>query len=258
MKKYIRFPSYMRPPTLYKRLYHHIQGFSHAMVDGKPVPVLARDGHPHGEIIIASGTWGGFTTPEPHVGGIDTLGQILAVPSHDPDEWGGFITLYDMLSRKRIFRSDRLAHKCYACGVEFAGCGDDELLVAVVSAADGSRIDWYHTEGSHTLHHIDSSGLRAGPKNNITLRRIGGELFLFEMRAGWPHDLLRRREVIEKPCIMISRSEQVAEVRSGWCGVRWGATIRFEDNGDYLMKTARNIFRGRLRVVENRIEWRSP
>lgn len=242
--------------SLQHRLHNHIQGCVHTG-DGL---VLARNGVEKGQLIFTRENRfvDARLVPQQHVGGMDSNHPYLIAPTYNHNEAGGYLHIYNLNDLSALTKSHQCPHRCYAAGMTMIG-EVGRYLVAVVTRANGSRIQWYqwHSKrGKDGL--MDPVGTshfspREGPRNNIFLKnskRDGCKLFTF--RAHFGHGVVTRYNVDTKHNMALTR-EATYTRRNGLCSARFGATLLID--GRWL-RTARNVFSDRLRYRIDEISWK--
>ena len=158
---------------------------------------FSRNGVEHGQLI-----WPGHPSrserfrqfPCAHAGGIDAVDGkepkdcIIAVPLYDTGNSQFAAKGQLMLVRDGVYYPYPLRRKPYAAGI--VRRDRNRLLVALVSAPDGSRIDWhevYEQDGKFgQCRYIGATlGLpeEQRPHNNICLQKQGDKIVLYAMRA---------------------------------------------------------------------------
>ncbi len=247
-------------PKLHFKICNHIQGIA----KWKGGWIISRNSEEHGELLnnhcvdlVVAHRFG-----DPHVGGIDTCSYMLACCTYGGGHGSGHLHIGHgrMMDDACSFDLD---YRPYAVGLECypldGGYTDkDDWILAIVSEADGTEIRWYRwREDKDGLEHLGNSAFDKdiGARNNIVLSCDNLGLVLYTLRAHLGFGVVRRFRVDVAPGGVKLRQGGKYRQRSGLCSIRFGATVIHEGGKDYLVKTARNVFRHKLRVVRNEINW---
>ena len=252
----------------------HIQGIARY----KGGWILSRNGDDHGELISNSNE--GYTINRlltfDHAGGIDTYRSTFACVTYGRETETGCLHVGSCadLGSRRIFDLD---YRPYAVGIEkwmqSGGCRSDEddWVIAIVAQADGTELKWYrwreHEKGD--LEEIDTWKFdkTEGARNNITLgytmdqsawKKKRDMLTLYTMRAHIGYGVVTRYLPIPDNNFVLGlrgRNSGEFRQRSGLCSIRFGSTVIYEGGSYYLIKTARNVWKNKLRMAKNRITW---
>ena len=234
------------------KLLAHIQGVAvtpHGLA-------YSRNGTEHGQLIIPGRPKYPLTQFRyAHAGGIDCNGDTIAIPLYDESEGSAHLCLW-YEGKKTLYP---LPRRPYACGIE-AGFGG--FIVAIVSAPDGSRIDWYRLPRRKGVHEYDFHSVfstfhdaSTAPRNNIALRRgsidKGDKPFalrLWALRAKFGRGYVDRYAVsAAKQSVLLRHEHRYTRRNASYlgCSSRYGATIRYTYRQAgievSLIRTARNI-----------------
>ena len=171
------------------RFKHHIQGIAHTNCGF----IISRNGPEQAELIMpnVSGEFGHRQLDCAHAGGIDAVGNIIAVPLYDHDAESGYLSI--MRTDSHALRSFPLIDvrnesvKPYAAAIERIAGG---FICALVVEPDGRAIEWYRLpERSNgtlgDLVYLDTTEPedKLAARNNIALHYLRGELMFYMMRA---------------------------------------------------------------------------
>ena len=130
-----------------------------------------------------------------------------------------------------------------------------------MNKGDGTQITWFNIKSSEgELHPLGYNrfDIDEGARNNIALMYDGKDIYLYTMRAHFGYGVVTKyRAQIGNGGVLLDEIGR-ASMRSGICSCRFGSTVTIDDDGnEYLVKTARNVWAGRLRVVKDMIRWKS-
>ena len=252
--KYLKF--HYAQGAFKNRLLNHIQGICYG-----DTYTFSRNGDTHSEI---------FTFPyvepeiiaESHVGGIDQCGKVIAMPYYDHYHNRTGILLKSFVRHNGLMLGNIPIEtfRPYAVGIERFPNSSENYLIGVISKPDGSEILWYEYGEAQKAKCFYAMSFKenSGPRNNITLGYRNNKLFLFSQRAYFGHGVVTKYRVdIDEYKTSVDLTP-VAEYkrRNGLVSCRFGSTIRYIDGQDYWVRTARNVFRQRLRIREDLIEWK--
>lgn len=252
------------------RLYHHFQGC--CAVDGRLV--FSRSGKDNGVLIYEDAVAKGLNrgkkksdtvpnvpylknVPESHVGGMDSATNKVAVACYDPKDEQGVIRVYEDSLLTFVSPTKRRA---YSVGIE--NTGRREYLFAVQESAEGRRVSfyrWYVRAGeSIPLRWLSTVRMdsRHCSKNNMVLRKEPDGLFLYCLRAHFGYGEVTQYPVIEKETeVDVLQPRKRYRYRNGLCSARFASTLLFEKKDVFLLRSERNVVRGKLRYRMDRVNW---
>ena len=235
----------------------HIQGI--AQWGG--VTIVSRNGQYSAETIHFGQTWQVRRKySEAHIGGIDTTNRYMACGTYDPDSVLGHLYLYDLHSDRR--QSIEITFRPYAVAIEQSPGADNidgKYVVAVIAQPDGSEVRWfeYRHYNLKQLRHLGTTYFspERGARNNICMHYVDGQLCLYTMRAHLGKGKVERYKIGGMNSGIVPSLDGTATMRAGLCSCRFGATIVLHNGREYLVKTGRNVWRGKLRVRKDKVRW---
>ena len=188
--------------SLPSRLKRHVQGvaFTNRGI------AISRNDKKHGEVILpnAQGQFQYRKLQYAHAGGIDAVGNKIAVPLYDHGNTSGYlcITHTDNYAERYfpLVNARDVATKPYAAAIERIAGG---FICALVVEPDGRAIEWYRLpERSNgtlgDLVYLDTTEPedKLAARNNIALHYLRGELMFYMMRAHRRSGTVTQQKVI--------------------------------------------------------------
>ena len=200
-----------------------------------------------------------------HIGGIDSAEGLVVIPQYEPEDGTkGKLAIMDcntdeglQYDPNQVYQHD-LDYRPYAAAICKWG---KRFLIAVVAHSDGNEVAFYRWT-PESFHHLYTQyylghALDSVPRNNMVLRCLGDDVYLYLIRAHLMSETVIRYtlRISDTNRFSFADKHDYRKKRRGICSSRFASTIVREDGQEIWIRTQRNAFFGRLRYRKDTIRW---